>query len=77
MRFLEHVVAGDNPGLVRWQKFFEPAWNFCCGNCHLTRDTGEAIRRAGFVMDELQAVKIAGAPPIVQSAILGTATKSL
>jgi ubiquinone/menaquinone biosynthesis C-methylase UbiE len=75
LRFLEHVLAEDNPKLVRWQKTFEPIWNFCCGNCHLTRNTGEEIRRAGFVMDQLQTVKIAGAPLIVQPAILGTAKK--
>lgn len=45
--FLEHGKAPD-PEPARWQRRIEPVWKRMMGNCHLTRDIGPAIRRAGF-----------------------------
>jgi ubiquinone/menaquinone biosynthesis C-methylase UbiE len=47
--YLEHGRAPD-PGPARWQKRIEPFWKRAMGNCHLTREIGTAISRAGFEM---------------------------
>jgi ubiquinone/menaquinone biosynthesis C-methylase UbiE len=46
--FIEHVLATDHPKRSRWQRRIEPLWKCVGGNCHLTRNTEEAIRSAGF-----------------------------
>lgn len=56
--FLEHVA--DHPGTVNHtvQRVINPAWRFVGDGCHLTRDTGAAIRAAGFskvVVDDFRA----------------------
>ncbi len=72
--FLEHVLA-DNPGTLRWQRFFEPLWKCCGGNCHLTRDTARAISASGLSIIHNQEADILGAPPIVRRTIRGRAVK--
>ena len=71
--FIEHVVAKSNPGLVKWQKFFQPFWKFMCGNCHLTRDTEQAILEAGFTLESIERVQSTGGPPVVSPTIRGVA----
>jgi ubiquinone/menaquinone biosynthesis C-methylase UbiE len=71
--FIEHVVAKSNPGLIKWQKFFQPFWKFMCGNCHLTRDTEQEILKAGFSLDSIERVKSTGGPPVVSPTIKGIA----
>ena len=73
--FIEHVLAEDNPRIIRWQKFFNPLWNFMCCGCHLTRDTAEAIRQTGFQMDQLERVIVESAPAVIQSGIMGIVIK--
>lgn len=46
--YLEHVAADHHPDRLAWQQRIEPVWKHVAGNCHLTRRTGESIRRAGF-----------------------------
>ena len=48
--YLEHGRAPD-AGLVKWQRRIEPVWRKIAGNCHLTREIGAAIGRAGFVVE--------------------------
>ena len=50
--FLEHGRAPD-PGPAKWQRRIEPVWKHIAGNCHLTREIGPAIRRAGFEVDPI------------------------
>jgi SAM-dependent methyltransferase len=55
--FLEHVAAPRHTNVYRWQRVVNPAWQVIGDGCHLTRDTGAAIRAAGFrevVIDDLQ-----------------------
>jgi SAM-dependent methyltransferase len=46
--YLEHVAADERPDRLAWQHRIEPVWKHLAGNCHLTRRTGDTIRRAGF-----------------------------
>jgi len=46
--FMEHVAADDNPKLLKWQKRIEPFWKWIGCNCHLTRQTENVIKQAGF-----------------------------
>ncbi len=72
--FLEHVVA-LKPSTRRWQRRIEPFWSCCCGNCHLTRDTGRAIKAAGFLLQSCKDEVLLGAPAIVHRTIRGAARK--
>ena len=72
--FLEHVIAADNPKLIKWQKFFQPFWVCMCGNCHLTRDTESYINDAGFNLQQIDRLNSIGGPPIVTPTIKGVAT---
>lgn len=49
--FLEHGAAPD-PGVAKWQERVEPVWKRMAGGCHLTRPVGEAVRRAGFAVED-------------------------
>ncbi|RDH82498.1 MAG: hypothetical protein DIZ80_09435 [endosymbiont of Galathealinum brachiosum] len=73
--FLEHVVASDAPGLIKWQRFFQPFWKSMCGNCHLTRDTEAEINNVGFKFELIERVNSIGGPPIVTPTIKGVASK--
>ncbi len=50
--FLEHGRSPD-PGPAKWQKRIEPVWKHLAGNCHLTREIGGPIRKAGFEIDPI------------------------
>jgi SAM-dependent methyltransferase len=55
--FLEHVAAPPHTNAYRWQRVVNPAWQMIGDGCQLTRDTGAAIRAAGFrevTIDDLQ-----------------------
>jgi len=71
--FMEHVIARDNPGLVKWQKFFQPVWCYMCGNCHLTRDMEKSLQDAGFRLEQIDRLMAPGSPPVVAPTIKGIA----
>ncbi|MEO1044382.1 MAG: class I SAM-dependent methyltransferase [Pseudomonadota bacterium] len=48
--FLEHGAAPD-PGVHLWQRRVEPIWKRMAGGCHLTRPIADAVRQAGFAVD--------------------------
>jgi ubiquinone/menaquinone biosynthesis C-methylase UbiE len=51
LRFYEHV-ASERRGLSRFQRFADATfWPRVSGGCHMNRGTGEAIERAGFVVE--------------------------
>ncbi|GAA0279903.1 class I SAM-dependent methyltransferase [Alteraurantiacibacter aestuarii] len=59
--FLEHGRAPD-PGLQKWQNRIEPVWKRVMGNCHLTREVGGALRRAGFEVEPIGQEYFEGMP---------------
>ena len=59
--FLEHGKAPDN-GPQRWQRRIEPVWKRVVGNCHLSREIGTALRRAGFEVEPLGQKYYDGSP---------------
>ena len=71
--FLEHVAATDRPDRLKWQRRMEPAWRRLAGNCHLTRGTEQAIRDAGFELDEVKRESIRKAMPLARPSIRGVA----
>ncbi len=75
LRFLEHVGAHDNPGRRKWQERIEPMWKVAADGCHLTRETADAIRHAGFEMSELTRESMQKAWPILRPTIRGVAVK--
>lgn len=70
--FLEHVAAPPDSGTHRVQRVINPVWRAIGDGCHLTRDTGAAIRAAGFAHVELRTFD-AGFPAFVSLHIVGTA----
>jgi SAM-dependent methyltransferase len=59
--FCEHGLAPD-PDVVRWQRRIEPVWKAIAGGCHLTREVGAAVSRAGFRIDQIDTMYLPGAP---------------
>ncbi|PNU21450.1 SAM-dependent methyltransferase [Geothermobacter hydrogeniphilus] len=72
--FLEHVLS-EHPGISFWQHTLEPLWKRTCGNCHLTRATGELIGEAGFELETMEDLRMEGVPVIVRRALRGVAVK--
>ena len=54
VRALEHVRA-ERPWEARWQDFIQPLWTRVTGGCHPNRDTEDAVRRAGFRIEQRKA----------------------
>jgi len=76
LRFYEHVVA-EQPASVRLQRLADlTVWPRCAGGCHLGRDTGAAITRAGFVIERCERFLFMPGIPIVKLPhILGSARR--
>jgi ubiquinone/menaquinone biosynthesis C-methylase UbiE len=73
--FLEHVAAKQRPARLKWQRRIEPVWKRIAGNCHLTRDTEQAIREAGFQIDRIERESMRKAMPFMRPTIRGVARK--
>ncbi|MFO0586584.1 MAG: class I SAM-dependent methyltransferase [Polyangiaceae bacterium] len=73
--YLEHVAAEDRPDRYVWQRRVEPLWKRIAGNCHLTRRTGDAIRRAGFAIDQEIKDSMRKSNPVTRATIRGVARK--
>jgi len=74
--FLEHVAARERPERLKWQRRLEPVWKRLMDNCHLTRDTEQALKAAGFELESIQRESIRKAVPIVRPSIRGVARKT-
>jgi len=74
LRFYEHIVS-NKPWSARLQRFADATfWPRVGGGCHVARDTGAAIERAGFKIERSERFQFtpgAPVPPIPH--ILGTA----
>ena len=73
--FLEHVAADEGTSRRLWQNRFNPIWRTLMGNCHLNRETEQAILRAGFNIKEIKRESMRKAMPIVRPTIRGIAEK--
>jgi ubiquinone/menaquinone biosynthesis C-methylase UbiE len=76
LRFYEHVVA-NRPSTARIQRALDATvYPFLAGGCHCARDTGAAIRQAGFQVrrEERFAFKASRVAPAVAH-ILGAARR--
>jgi len=73
--FMEHVAAEGRPDRLKWQRRLEPLWKRISGNCHLTRNTEQAILDSGFAMEQIERESIRKASPLVRTSIRGVAVK--
>lgn len=73
--FLEHVAAPDGTSRRRWQNRINPIWKTFMGNCHLNRETEQAILDQGFDIAQIERDSMRRAPPIVRPTIRGIAIK--
>jgi ubiquinone/menaquinone biosynthesis C-methylase UbiE len=71
--YLEHVADEEGTSRFAWQRRVEPFCRRIAGNFHLTRRTGEAIRRAGFVVEDERRESMRKALPIVRPTVRGIA----
>lgn len=73
--YLEHGRAPD-ADVARTQARVEPVWKKLFGHCHLTREIGPAVERAGFTVTPLDARYLPGTPKFAGWMEWGTAVKS-
>lgn len=73
--FLEHVAAADGTSRRRWQNRINPIWKIFMGNCHLNRETEQAIVSEGFEIIQIERESMRKAPPVVRPTIRGIAKK--
>ena len=75
--FLEHVAASRGTGLRLMQNLMRPAWAVIGDGCCVNRETGTAIRAAGFRSINLEEFRVPRppAPAFVSPHIMGHATK--
>lgn len=59
--FLEHGRAPD-AAQQKWQQRIEPVWKRAMGNCHLSREIGSALRKAGFEVEPIGQAYFDGMP---------------
>ena len=73
--FIEHVAAEKGSAKRKWQERFNPLWVKVARNCHLNRETEQAISAAGFRIEEIKNDTMRSSNPLVRPAIRGVAVK--
>lgn len=73
--FLEHVAAPAGSSIRQWQNRINPIWRTLMGNCHLNRETEQAIVGEGFEIIQIERESMRKASPIVRPTIRGIAIK--
>jgi ubiquinone/menaquinone biosynthesis C-methylase UbiE len=73
--FMEHVAAQAGSSRRRWQNRINPLWRRVMGNCHLNRETEQAILAAGFEFTRIERESMRKVLPIVRPTIRGIARK--
>ena len=73
--FMEHVAATAGTSRRKWQNRLNPLWKTLMGNCHLNRETEQAIVDAGLEIAQIERESMRKAPPIVRPTIRGIAIK--
>lgn len=71
--FLEHIGAESGTNRRHWQNIMNPVWKKIAGNCHLNRNTQQAIVNAGFVIESVKNESMRKAIPLVRPTIRGVA----
>lgn len=64
--FAEHGLAPDS-GVAAWQDRLTPMWKRVAGGCHLNRKIDDLLMDAGFEMDSLMTLYIAGPRPLTHT----------
>jgi ubiquinone/menaquinone biosynthesis C-methylase UbiE len=64
--FVEHGRAPDSR-VAAWQDRLNPVWKRIAGGCHLNRKIDELLVQAGFQIDELRTMYLAGPRPMTYS----------
>lgn len=72
--FIEHVAASENTWLRSVQNCITPCWQCLVDGCHPNRETGAAIKAAGFKDVQMENIRLQ--LPVVAPHIIGSATKS-
>ncbi|GAV85784.1 Methyltransf_11 domain-containing protein [Cephalotus follicularis] len=72
--FVEHVAAKDGTILKFWQRVLDPLQQTVVDGCHLTRETGNNISRAGFSDVELSMAFVSDAS-LISPHVYGIACK--
>lgn len=75
--FLEHVAAPSGTGRRRWQNIINPVWRKLAGNCHLNRNTQQAILEAGFSIESIESESMRKAMALVRPTIRGIAVNTV
>jgi len=70
--FCEHGLAPD-PGVAKWQRFWDPLWSRMAGGCHLIRPVASAIAAAGLKLQGVETMYVPGTPRIAGWNEWGTA----
>lgn len=73
--FIEHVAAPAGTSRRRWQNRINPVWKIFMGNCHINRETEQAILGEGFEIVRIERESMRKAPPVVRPTIRGIAIK--
>ncbi|XP_023219141.1 uncharacterized protein LOC111621287 [Centruroides sculpturatus] len=73
--YYDHQISPEMNFTVIFSKIIEPVWKILGGNCHLTRDIGKEVERAGFEEVSQYYKYIDKFPFIVRYHVLGYATK--
>ena len=73
--FMEHVAAQAGTRRRRWQQWINPIWKRVNSNCHLNRETEQAIVEADFSIESVERESMRKAMPIVRPTIRGLAVK--
>ncbi len=73
--FLEHVGAPEGTSRRAWQGRIEPMWKHVAGNCHLTRQTQDAIAASGLLVGDVQHASMRRALPFLRPTVRGVARK--
>ena len=64
LRFYEHVIA-HQPLAATLQRFADVTfWPRVAGGCHMSRDTGSALERAGFTLEWCERFTFTPGPPV-------------
>jgi len=74
--FIEHVAAVDNIERYKWQRRLAFLWQCIAAGCHITRQTEDAITKAGFEIIKIDRQSMRGVPKIVRPSIRGIAIKN-
>lgn len=74
--FIEHIGDIDGSKRRKWQNRITPIWKKCFGNCHLNRETEQAILAQGMEIIQIDREEMKVGPSFVRLTIRGFAKKS-